>query len=217
MTGTDDPARPEFWHVRWQEGRTGFHQAEANALLRAHLGALGLARGARIFLPLCGKTRDIGWLLDQGHSVAGVELSEIAVAQLFDDLGATPEITDLGKIKRYSIDKVDIFTGDVFDLGSDALGPVDAIYDRAALVALPREIRGRYADHLARITSTAPQILICFEYDQSRMQGPPYAIDAEEVARLYGDHYTLTDHAARDVEGGFKGKIPATERVWLLR
>ena len=214
---SENPADPDFWHSRWQENRIGFHQAQANALLRAHLGALDLEPGARIFLPLCGKTRDIGWLLSQGYSVTGVELSALAVEQLFDDLDVTPRITQHMNLRRYSAETIDIFTGDVFDLTTNILGSVDAIYDRAALVALPRDTRPRYGAHLARITGTAPQFLICFEYDQSLMDGPPFSTDASEVARVYGQTYTLTDHAAQEVEGGLKGKIPATERVWLLR
>ena len=214
---SENPADPDFWHSRWQENRIGFHQAQANALLRAHLGALDLEPGARIFLPLCGKTRDIGWLLSQGYSVTGVELSTLAVEQLFDDLDVTPRITQHMNLRRYSAENIDIFTGDVFDLTAAILGPVDAIYDRAALVALPRDTRPRYGAHLANITGTAPQFLICFEYDQNLMEGPPFSIDVREVARIYADHYALTDHAAKKVEGGLKGKIPATERVWLLR
>ena len=141
----------------------------------------------------------------------------MAVEQLFDDLDVTPRITQHMNLRRYRADNIDIFTGDVFDLTANILGPVDAIYDRAALVALPRDTRPRYGAHLARITGTAPQFLICFEYDQSLMEGPPFSIDASEVARIYGQTYALTDHAAKKVEGGLKGKIPATERVWLLR
>lgn len=207
---------PDFWHQRWRENRIGFHQATANAMLTRHIGALGLAEGARIFLPLCGKTRDIGWLMAQGFRVAGVELSRIAIEQLFQDLGLSPEITDMGALTRFSAKDIDIFVGDIFALGPDILGPVDASYDRAALVALPAEMRARYAAHMARITGTAPQFLICFEYDQAHMPGPPFSVDGTEVARVYGTHYAQTDHAAAPVSGGLKGICPATERVWLL-
>lgn len=208
---------PDFWHRRWRENRIGFHQLTANAMLTRHIGALGLAEGARIFLPLCGKTRDIGWLIAQGFRVAGVELSRIAIEQLFRDLGLSPEITDMGALTRFSAENIDIFVGDIFALCPDILGPVDASYDRAALVALPAEMRPRYAAHMAGITGDAPQLLICFEYDQALMSGPPFSVDTEEVARLYGTYFTLTDHDAAPVAGGLKGICPAIERVWMLR
>jgi hypothetical protein len=46
-----------------------------------------------VFLPLCGKTLDIQWLLSRGYGVAGSELSKIAVEQLFSELGVEPNIT----------------------------------------------------------------------------------------------------------------------------
>lgn len=208
---------PNFWHARWESNQIGFHQPKANAMLVRHLDALGLAGGARIFLPLCGKTLDIGWLLSRGLRVAGAELSEIAVRQLFDDLGVTPRVSTLGALTLYRADGIDIFVGDMFDLTADALGPVDAVYDRAALVALPQEMRPRYAAHLAAITQKAPQFLITFEYDQSVMDGPPFSVVADEVERLYGRTYDLTSQDKAPVEGGLKGICPADETVWLLR
>ena len=208
---------PDFWHLRWRENRIGFHQATANAMLVKHIDALDLQAGARIFLPLCGKTNDIGWLMSQGYRVAGAELSRLAIDQLFQDLGLTPEITELGALTRFSAAKIDIFVGDILALTADLLGPVDASYDRAALVALPRDMRARYADHMARITTNAPQFLICFEYDQTLMTGPPFSVNADEVARIYDAQYRLTDHDAADIPGGLKGICPAIERVWLLR
>lgn len=64
-----------------------------------------------------------------------------------------PQITQEGEIKHYSAENIDMFTGDIFELSSEMLGPVDAIYDRAALVALPKEMRKRYAGHLTEITN----------------------------------------------------------------
>ena len=97
------------------------------------------------------------------------------------------------------------------------MGPVDAIYDRAALVALPETPRTRYAAHLMQITVTAPQLLICYDYDQSALAGPPFSISDDEVRRHYGDRYDLTRLESGPLAGGLKGKYPATENVWLLK
>ena len=96
------------------------------------------------------------------------------------------------------------------------LGRVDAIYDRAALVALPEKMRNLYTAHLAEITNKAPQLLICYEYNQALMEGPPYSISNEEVIQHYRDKYDLTLIATPDVPGGLKGKCAAKENVWLL-
>ena len=207
----------EFWHRKWERNEIGFHNAEAHPLLVTHFGALALPKGSRVFLPLCGKTRDIHWLLANGYRVAGAELSRIAVEQLFAELGETPDVAETGEMRRYRAEGIDIFAGDIFALSRDMLGPVDAIYDRAALVALPEEVRGRYAAHLADITSQAPQLLISFDYDQSQLEGPPFSVPDEDIARLYRGVYDPAHLASADVQGGLKGKCPALETVWLLK
>ena len=205
-----------FWHQKWESNQIGFHESDANALFVSHFKRLDLQTNARVFLPLCGKTRDIAWLLDKGYRVTGAELSESAIKQLFVDLDATPKVTDVGELKLYQAEGIDIYVGDIFHLTQDILSDVDAIYDRAALVALPPEVRVRYAQHLVDITNTAPQLLICYQYDQALMSGPPFSIVASEVLQHYADTYQVDELETVDVEGGFKGVIPATETVWLL-
>lgn len=206
-----------FWHQRWEKNQIGFHQSEANAMLVDQLQTLPLAKGSRVFVPLCGKTRDIAWLRAQGHRVVGVELSALAIDQLFADLGLEPSISAVGDMHHYSAVNIDIFVGDVFRLTDDLMGRVDAVYDRAALVALPSDLRKKYASHVFEITNAAPQLLICFEYDQTVMQGPPFSIDMQEIVRVYGAFYDLAALASAPVSGGLKGKCPAHEIAWLLR
>ena len=206
----------DFWHDRWQEGRIGFHQDKPSPLLVQHIQSLALRSGDRVFVPLCGKTLDIGWLREQGMRVAGAELSEIAVRQLFEELGTVPEIIVQGALKLYRSDGLDIHVGDIFDLERDVLGRVDAVFDRAALVALPRPMRVKYAAHLAAITSQAHQFLITFDYDQSKMAGPPFSVPDDEVEALYAKAFTLDRLTSVEVEGGLKGMCPATANLWLL-
>ena len=207
---------PNFWHKRWEKNEIGFHQSVVNVLLSDHFSGLSLPQTSRVFVPLCGKTRDIAWLLSQGHRVVGVELSKLAVEELFVDLGVAPKISVQGELLRYSAPGLEIFVGNIFELSGDLLGRVDAIYDRAALVAFPAEMRGRYGAHVAAITQLAPQFLICFEYDQAVMNGPPFSIDRQKVHDVYGAHYQIEPITNRDVAGGLKGKCPAQETVWHL-
>jgi len=207
----------EFWHQRWKERDIGFHRADANPHLVRYFKELALPAGSHVFLPLCGKTLDIAWLLGQGYRVAGAELSQVAIEELFSELGVTPQIMDAGKLKHYSAPAIDIFVGDVFELSAERLGAVDAVYDRAALVALPREMRDRYAVHLPALTGKAPQLLVCYEYDQSLAAGPPFSVTKDEVKGRYGATYELTMLTSAKVPGGLRGKIPSVEHVWLLK
>ena len=206
-----------FWHQKWEKNEIAFHQNEANPLLVEYFEALSLVRDNRVFIPLCGKTRDIAWLLTQGYRVAGAELSKIAIEQLFSELGIKPEIIKIDELEHYSAPNIDIFVGDIFELSPSLLGPVDAIYDRAALVALPAGMRDQYTRHLMQITDEAPQLLISYTYDQTAIDGPPFSITNEEVHRHYADNYQIRQLASVDVEGGMKGKCPAVENVWLLK
>ena len=206
-----------FWHKKWEANEIAFHASEANTFLVQYFDALSLAKGSRVFLPLCGKTLDIHWLLSYGYKVAGAELSKIAIEQLFTALGVEPTISTRGNIDHYSAQNIDIFVGDIFELSNQALGQVEAIYDRAALVALPAEMRTRYTAHLMEITSKAPQLLICYEYNQNLQEGPPFSIPSKEVRQHYNTHYDLTLIESRDVSGGLKGICPAKENIWLLK
>lgn len=208
---------PEFWHARWQNNEIGFHESQANPMLVKHFKALGLLPGSRVFLPLCGKTLDIAWLLAAGHPVAGAELSETAIQQLFTELGVEPRISEAGALRRYEAENIVIFVGDIFALSAAMLGPVAAVYDRAALVALPDTMRSRYTTHLAQVTQNAPQLLITFEYDQNLMQGPPFSIAENEVRQHYDGKFQLQTLETGAVRGGLRGKIAASERVWYLK
>lgn len=206
-----------FWKQKWEKNEIAFHKNETNPLLVKYFQALSLTEGSRVFVPLCGKTLDIAWLLANGFRVVGVELIEAAIRQLFTEIGVEPKISGTGEVKHYSAKHIDIFVGDIFTISSKMLGLVDAIYDRAALVALPKEMRQRYTAHLMEMTNKAPQLLITFEYDQSVMEGPPFSISNEEVNQHYRGGYDLTLIASTDVPGGLRGKCAAMENVWLLQ
>ncbi|MBX3302390.1 MAG: thiopurine S-methyltransferase [Nitrospira sp.] len=205
-----------FWHTRWQTNQTGWHERAVNPLLITHFSSLNVPPGGRVFVPLCGKSLDLGWLLSQGYAVVGAELSELAVTQLFAELGMEARISEIGKHKLFRGKRINIFVGDIFDLSREILGPVDAVYDRAALVALPEAMRARYAAHLKAITALAPQLVIGYEYDQTVVAGPPFSITADELHRHYSDGYALTPLARLEVPGGLKGKCSATEHIWRL-
>jgi thiopurine S-methyltransferase len=206
-----------YWHQKWEQKDIGFHESEANPLLIKHFAELNLPEGSRIFLPLCGKTRDAAWLLASGYQVAGAELSELAINELFKELGLEPEISKVGQLIHYQSENIDIVAGDIFAVSAEYLGPISAIYDRAALVALPASLRKHYTSHLMNITGAVPQLLITYEYDQSLMDGPPFSVNADEVKRHYGASYQLKSAESKRVNGGLKGKAAATETAWLLQ
>ena len=206
-----------FWHQKWEQGDIGFHENEVNPLLIEHFEELNLTKGSRIFLPLCGKTRDAAWLLACGYRIAGAELSELAINALFKELGLEPAISKAGKLTRYRAKNIDILAGNIFDVSAEYLGPISAIYDRAALVALPACMRKQYTSHLMNITGTATQLLITYDYNQLLMDGPPFSVNENEVKQLYSAAYQLKPAGSKIITGGLKGKVASTETAWLLQ
>ena len=205
-----------FWHQKWESNDIAFHRSEPNPLLDKYFKELSLPKGGRVFVPLCGKTLDIGWSLSNGYR-AGVELYELAIKELFEGLGIKPQVAKVDVLKRYSAGNIDIFVGDIFDLSGEILVAVDAVYDRAALVALPEEMRRRYTSHLMEITNTAPQLLICYDYDQDRMEGPPFSVSDAEVNQHYASSYDITRVESINMPDGPKGLKNVKKSVWLLR
>ena len=190
----------DFWLGRWEREEIGFHQDEFHPCLPLHWQELNLARDSVVFVPLCGKSRDMLWLREQGHQVLGVELSPIAVQAFFNENGYTPQRVTGARFDSYTANGIRILCGDFFDLGKDDLANVGAVYDRAALIALPPEMRERYVSHLAGILPRAPQILlITVDYPQHEMQGPPFSVTSGEVEQLYREYAEVRLLANHDV------------------
>jgi len=205
-----------FWLDTWNNDDIGFHRENYSSLLLTHFNMLKLETGDRVFVPLCGKTRDISWFLSQDIDVVAAELSEKAVVQLFSELGIEPEIHNLDSLIKYSAKNIDVYVGDVFKVTHELLGPVDAVFDRAALVALPKPMRDSYTKHIAQLTHNAPQLLIVYEYDQSLMDGPPFSITEAEINKYYGRTHKFTLLESLKVEGAFKNACEANENIWFL-
>ncbi len=191
--------KKDFWLERWERDEIGFHQDEFNSYLLQYWQQLQLARDSAVFVPLCGKSRDMLWLRGQGHRVLGVELSAIAVQAFFSENGYTPQRETGARFDSCSANGIRILCGDFFDLGKADLAEVGAVYDRAALIALPPEMREPYVSRLAGILPRATQILlITFEYPQHEMQGPPFPISADQVETLYREYAEVQLLASSD-------------------
>lgn len=204
------------WHERWEKNEIGFHEGEVNHYLDRYFTKLNLQQEDTVFVPLCGKTYDIHYLLNKGLKVIGAELSEIAISQLFSELSLTPTISKHGQLKCYSAGNLTVWVGDIFNVTKSLLSKVDMIYDRAALVALPHEMRESYSQHLIKVTGNAPQLLAVFEYDQNEIAGPPFSVVASEIQALYAAHYKVNLLCEEPVEGGLKGQVSANNVIWYL-
>ena len=192
--------KKEFWLERWERAEIGFHQNEINPHLRQYWQDLHRSKTGEIFVPLCGKSLDMMWLRQQGSKVLGIELSAIAVEDFYNENGLAPSLVQSGKFQSYEAGGIRILCGDFFDLKKEDLLNVSAVYDRASLVALPPDMRERYARHSVEILEHGTQImLVTFDYPQPEMQGPPFAVSVKNVEALYGKFADIRMLAQEDV------------------
>ena len=175
----------DFWHSRWQNGQTGWHEADGNVSLQRYWPQL--APGSRVLVPLCGKSADLLWLVKQGCQVVGVELSEIAARSFFEEAGLSFETNTVNGFKWFECSEADIAIacGNYFEFTDS---PFDALYDRAALVALPPKLRPEYIQHTRPLLKQgAFQLLITLECDAPGIEGPPFSVMPDEVAGYWPD------------------------------
>jgi len=203
---------PQFWRDRWAENKIAFHEGKPNSFLAEHLDRLG---GTRVLVPLCGKSEDLAFLAAHGRSVIGIELVEDAVAAFFSEHDATPTIERRGSLALYTSGPIQILAGDFFATTPADVGPIDALYDRAALVALPPDLRPRYIAHLRTLVGAAPVpvLLVAIEYPQHLMPGPPFSVPEPEVRTYYPSATLLGDEPLQSGRAAELGT--ARERSYL--
>lgn len=190
----------DFWHERWQTGQIGFHQSAVHPFLARWWRTLGIPAAARVYVPLCGKSLDMVWLAERGHAIVGSELSPIAIREFFAGQGLEPARADLDGCIRHTAGPYTILEGDALALTPAQTGPIEAVYDRAALVALPPEMRAAYAASLARLAPPGAQVLlVAFEYPQEMKGGPPFSVTAEEIRELFEMAFTVREVERLDI------------------
>jgi thiopurine S-methyltransferase len=213
----------DFWQARWDEGRIGFHQEEVNPHLQRYWPALGVPPGGSVFVPLCGKSRDMLWLRDHGHPVIGVEIVPRAVEAFFAENNLASTHRSHGAFTLWESEGIKIYQGDFFDLTAGEVGGIAAVYDRASLIALPPSERRRYAAHLhAVLPDDMAVLLVTLDYVQTEMDGPPFAVAEREVTALYRDYFNIEhvyneDILAANPRFQEQGMSLLQEKIYMLR
>lgn len=216
----------KFWESRWQSGQIGFHRDRPNQ----HLVTWGprlFDWPGRGFLPLCGKSVDLPWLARQGVRPVGNELIRLAVEQFVAENAIDAAEAEQGHLHRHLVTveggehPVELWQGDFFELMPEHVGPVDWVFDRAAMIALPPEQRGPYVRHLLKLAAHAKDILLVTFESADRKSGPPFAISPDEVREHYAGHDVerLEHHDVLDQYPPIRdsGTRSLWEAVWRVR
>lgn len=212
---------PAFWHRKWADNQIGFHQAQANPYLQRYWPGLGLAAGSRVLVPLCGKSLDLAWLAGQGYRVRGIELSRRAVEDFFQEQGLQAQVRQQGAFEVWCSGEVELWCGDFFALRAEDVADCVGLYDRAALIALPPQMRERYMGLLSRMLPGGSGLLVTLDYEQKLLEGPPFSVADEEVRRGFAG-WQVEEVETRDVIGESPKFLQAgvkrlVERVYRIR
>ena len=215
---------PNFWLDKWQKQEIGFHQEQVNPHLRANFSLLNLSTASHILVPLCGKSLDLVWLVEQGYKVTGVELSPLAVSSFFQESQWEYEQFQQDNLSRYiSRDgQLTIIQGDFLQLDSSAIDPIDAVYDRAAMIALPPQLRKNYFNKVKELLSRKGQALvITIEYPLDGVDGPPFSVSQREIETYFSSDFRvklLTQTAPTNLPSRFEeAGIRVEEKVYHLQ
>ncbi|QSP94900.1 thiopurine S-methyltransferase [Marinobacter salinisoli] len=210
-----------FWHERWAKKEIGFHEGTVNQYLHDHWPDLAGKSADAVFVPLCGKAHDMWWLHDRGHPVIGVELSQVACKDFFEEGQEKAKVHPGEPFTTFKHGNLELWCGDFFQLVPEDLKHIRLVYDRAALIALPPRMRRGYVEHLTAIIPDGTRILLITLDYEGNLQGPPFNVSDDEVRELYADDYDIehlrTNTLARDHPfAKRKGLDGATESVFRL-
>lgn len=184
----------EFWQKAWaKSAEPGWQQKSANSLLVAHWAACKAVPGESVFVPLCGRSPDINWLLNFGHKVIGIDLSRSALQRFCDESGLDVKPEEHNGFTVFKAPQLTLYAGDFFSSTPDMFSGISRVYDRASIVAMPPNMRERYVSHLRSVVpSQAEMFTIAMAYDQSKMQGPPFSVEETELRKFFADRYDIS-------------------------
>lgn len=210
--------KKDYWSERWEKGDTGWHQKEVEPVLIQNFSGLA---PTRVLVPLCGKSLDLSWLASRGHEVLGIELSALACEAYFSEQQLKFEIFTQGRFKVYRSGAISLFNGDFFDLSPADLGSIGAVYDRAALIALPKPVRKQYAHHLKHLVCMNGKnelsfLQVVLERKSTDDKGPPFSVTAQELKDLYSDAFRIQLVNCEEVDIDKDGSERVKECVYLL-
>jgi thiopurine S-methyltransferase len=192
--------QPEFWQDRWRLAQTAFHQSSIDRYLSTYWPMLNPSANSTVFVPLCGKSLDLLWLRDRGHSVVGVELSAVALESFCLEHGIPARRRVLADFDMYEADNLRLLRGDFFKLTRPQLGAARFIYDRAALISWTPSLRVPYVEHMRELSASGTQtLLITLEYPQDKMKGPPFSVTGDDMRQLYAADHAIEELARRDI------------------
>ncbi|PIK49519.1 putative thiopurine S-methyltransferase [Apostichopus japonicus] len=199
----------DLWSERWEEGeKMNFHERQPKQYLtEEHIEKLTDGKtGLRFLVPLCGKSPEMKWLVDQGQVVVGIEGVQKPCEEFFKRQQIDYSVADISEIpggKHFKSDdgRVEIYNCDVLKLESAILGEFDAVFDRGAFVVMDFELRPKYVTLMKSVSKTGCKILLAvqeYDWNERKIKGPPYPVCRKDVETLFGDWCKIEEYSRLD-------------------
>lgn len=168
-----------FWQEKWDSDQIGFHQSDYNPSMLKYFTKYS-NQNKHVLIPLAGKSKDIIWFLNNGFKVTAIEIIPKAVEDFFKENNLDYEKNG----NTYTLNNLTFIVGDI--LKDIPLIEFDFIYDRASLIALPSETRLKLVEIYKDLINKCTKLYSIFiNYDQTQMNGPPFAIDKETFTNYF--------------------------------
>lgn len=172
MATANDPSAPEFWDIRFREGRTPWDAGGVPHELAKYLA--GASAGGRVLIPGCGAAYEAVAFHEAGYEVIAIDFSPAAVAAARRTLGPLQGLARLG----------DFF---LYDFGGNSF---DVIYERAFLCSLPRNLWLRYVTRVSELLQPGG-VLVGFFFFDAKESGPPFGLRQGELDDLLKGRFVL--------------------------
>ena len=195
------------WEEIYRTDSFGWHLSDVNRSLQKffhELVTVGHGSSLHIFVPLCGKTTDMLWLAEKGHTVVGVEFVKMPIMNFFaeNNLSFTTECVDIpagGSQLLYRCSNegknITILHSSIFDVTDGVVGrKFHAIWDRASLSAINPEDRLKYVDLMRSILVPGGRCLLDTDrYDPKFGGPPPHSFSEELLHELFEESFHIRE------------------------
>lgn len=181
-----DPNSPSFWDERFEQGFTPWDRGGVPEALRAFVAARA---PMRTLIPGCGAAYELAFLSDAGWDASAIDFSPAAVA------------TAKAAVGQWSskVEQADFFAW-------QPAQPLEFIYERAFLCALPRAMWPQVAERWAQLLAPGALLAGYFFFDDAP-KGPPFGISRERLQELLALTFTcVEDKTVSDSIAVFSGK-----------
>ena len=191
-----DFLQPGFWDERFDRGFTPWDRGGVPDALRAFVARV--AKPMRTLIPGCGAAYELAFLCEAGWNATAIDFSPAAVAVAKKAVGPWAG---------------HVVEADFFAWQSAA--PLDLIYERAFLCALPRAMWPQLAARYAALLPPGGLLAGFFFFDDAH-KGPPFGISVEQLNELLTPNFVrIEDAAVGDSIAVFAGK--ERWQVWQRR